>query len=258
MTLCKSLTADCVKVRDINARRGSIGNLTSYSIDTDSMTATGAATSGSLVTGPIIADSLDITGALVTGSVTTGAITATTLTTSGNVTIGGNIVVTGTITGTIPVTTITGCAMYEDVLNGPNTAPPGDAFTASTPVVNQLTGYVTPFAELGGTVWLVSTGTYIIGYECSLTNASSFALWKCPYTGPGNIATDLTHMAIDPHTIAGSTTATTWINGGTIEVVPTATSEYVMISAGGSGTPVVAPAGDSSSYMFRVTFNKTS
>jgi hypothetical protein len=78
----------------------------------------------------------------------------------------------------------------------------------------------------------------------SLASAGSVAI----YTG-ANAAS----LSIDTNTIAGSTTATTWIHGRAIEYV--STSLVVAISSV-VGTADVTTAGTSSSYMVRLIILK--
>ena len=62
----------------------------------------------------------------------------------------------------------------------------------------------------GGTVFILSTGLYVIDYELSLANAGSVAL----YTGPSSGT-----LEMDKNTVSGSSHATTWIHGRAIKNV---------------------------------------
>ena len=91
----------------------------------------------------------------------------------------------------------------------------------------------------------MSQGIYIIDYETSLTAAGSLAI----YTGPTSAA-----LAIDTNTISGSTTATTWIHGRSIQSVLTT---LVFAISPVVGTANVTTAGTSADlYMIRLTIIK--
>ena len=79
----------------------------------------------------------------------------------------------------------------------------------------------------------------------SLGSAGSIALYKGPSSGS---------LAIDNDTVAGSSTATTWIHGRAIELV---VSTQVFAVSSVVGTAAVVTAGtDTSHYMVRITFLK--
>lgn len=78
----------------------------------------------------------------------------------------------------------------------------------------------------------------------SLESAGSVAI----YSGP-NAAS----LAIDTNTVSGSTTATTWIHGRSIQSV--VTSLVIAISSV-VGTAAVTTTGNDTSYMIRLTILK--
>jgi hypothetical protein len=96
-----------------------------------------------------------------------------------------------------------------------------------------------------GTAFLLPIGTYMVDFEHSAGSASSFAIYR---------ATSLGALAggVDNNTIAGSTTATTWIHGRAI--VNAAAPTYLMISSV-VGIVAIVPAGTAAGfYVARITF----
>jgi len=154
---------------------------------------------------------------------------------------------TGTVgnTGAIGPQSIVGYAEYIHTTQTPNdSVPPGTAFTIDTEVYNSVPSFIVPSAGAGGTVFTLSAGAYVIDYELSLASAGSVAL----YTGLTSSS-----LSVDPNTISGSSTATTWIHGRAIEYV--ATSLVVALSSL-IGTANVTTAGTSSSYTIRFVILK--
>jgi hypothetical protein len=147
-------------------------------------------------------------------------------------------------TGTITV----GVAEYVYTTQSPNdSVPPGTAFTISTEVINTVPLDIVSSSGAGGTVFTLSSGVYIIDYECSLTSAGSIGI----YTGPSSGS-----LSLDPNTVSGSSTATTWIHGRCIETVLTT---LVVAVSPVVGTAAVTTAGnDAGNYMIRITFLKVS
>ena len=138
-----------------------------------------------------------------------------------------------------------GYAEFNLTTNSNGSVPPGTAFLVSTQVSNSVPLAIVASAGAGGTVWTLSAGTYVIDYEMSLGSAGSVAL----YTGPSAGS-----LAVDNNTVAGSSTATTWIHGRAVEVVGTT---LVVAVSSVVGTAAVVTAGtDAGSYMIRVTFLK--
>jgi hypothetical protein len=153
---------------------------------------------------------------------------------------------TGT-TGAPGTVGLIGYAEYIHTIQSPNNSvPPGTAFTIDIPVFNTVPSAIVASPGAGGTVFTLSPGAYVLDYEMSLGSAGSVAVYKGPAAGS---------LAIDNNTIAGSTTATTWIHGRAIEVVPIATTLVVAISSV-VGTAAVVLAGTSNSYMIRLTILK--
>jgi hypothetical protein len=138
-----------------------------------------------------------------------------------------------------------GYAEYIHTIQTPNDSiPPGTAFTIDTEVYNSVPLSIVASVGAGGTVFTLTQGVYVIDYETSLLAASSIAI----YTGPNSSS-----LSIDPNTVSGSTTATTWIHGRAIESV--STSLVIAISSV-VGTAAVTTAGTETSYMIRLTILK--
>ena len=149
------------------------------------------------------------------------------------------------IQGPIGTSGIVGYAEYIHTTQAPNNSiPPGTVFTIDTEVYNSIPSYVVASAGAGGTVFTLSQGTYVIDYETSLEAAGSIAI----YSGP-----DSTSLSIEPNTISGSTTATTWIHGRAIENV--LTSLVIGISSV-VGTANVTTSGTATVFMIRLTILK--
>uniref|UniRef100_A0A6C0KRE3 Uncharacterized protein n=1 Tax=viral metagenome TaxID=1070528 RepID=A0A6C0KRE3_9ZZZZ len=94
-----------------------------------------------------------------------------------------------------------------------------------------------------GTVFTLQSGTYIIDYETSLGSAGSLAI----YSGSSG------SLVLDTNTISGSSTATTWIHGRAVQVVPLSL-DIAISSYNGNATVVLA--GTSDVYMIRITILK--
>ena len=140
---------------------------------------------------------------------------------------------------------IIGYAEYIRTIQTPNNSvPPGTAFTIDTEVFNTVPTFIVASPGAGGTVFTLGQGSYIIDCEMSLEAAGSIAI----YTGP-NAAS----LTIDTNTVSGSTTATTWIHGRSIEFV--ATTLVIAISSV-VGVAAVTTAGTDSSFMIRLTILK--
>jgi len=149
------------------------------------------------------------------------------------------------VTGPTGANGTIGYAEYIRTIQCPNdSVPPGNAFTIDTEVYNSIPSFILASSGAGGTVFTLGTGVYMIDYETSLTSAGSLAI----YTGA-----TVGSLSIDPNTISGSTTGTTWIHGRAIEFV--STSLVIAISSV-VGTAAVATTGSSSEYMIRLTILK--
>jgi hypothetical protein len=148
---------------------------------------------------------------------------------------------------TLPTSSF-GVAEFIHTINSPNNSiPPGTMFTIDTQVINTVPADIIAAAGAGGTVFTLSSGLYELNYEMSLGAAGSVAV----YTGPTSGS-----MIIDPDSVAGSTTATTWIHGR--HFVHVATSLVVGISSVVGTAAVVTAGSDASSYMIRLTMLKLS
>jgi hypothetical protein len=147
-------------------------------------------------------------------------------------------------TGATGATGIVGAAEFIRTIQAPNNSvPPGTAFTIDTTVINNIPGLIAS-AGAGGTVFTFNNaGTYILDYEMSLGSAGSVAIYKGPNSGA---------LAIDNNTIAGSTTATTWIHGRAVVVVGGAPVVAAISSV--VGTAAVVTAGTAAGFfMIRLT-----
>jgi hypothetical protein len=151
-------------------------------------------------------------------------------------------------TGATGITGTFGAAEFIRTIQSPNNSvPPGTAFTIDTQVFNNIPLVIVASAGAGGTVFTLSTaGTYVFDYEMSLGSAGSVGI----YTGPNSGA-----LALDTNTVAGSTTATTWIHGRAFVVVGGAPVVAAISSV--VGTAAVVTAGtDAGSFMIRLTILK--
>jgi hypothetical protein len=140
-----------------------------------------------------------------------------------------------------------GFAEYIRQIQSPNdSVPPGTAFTIDTEVTNNIPSNIVMSAGAGGTVFTLTTGTYVLDYEMSLGSAGSVAIYTGPTAGS---------LAIDTNTIAGSTTATTWIHGRAGVVVPG--SSLVVAISSVVGTAAVVTAGTAAGFFtIRLTILK--
>ena len=107
-----------------------------------------------------------------------------------------------------------------------------------------MPGFIVQSAGAGGTVFTLGPGTYFINYETSLASAGSLAIYKGPTAAS---------LSIDTDSISGSTTATTWIHGNSIEFV---LSSLVIAISSVVGTASVTTAGTASEFMIRIIFLK--
>jgi hypothetical protein len=136
----------------------------------------------------------------------------------------------------------------EFVTSTEQTAAPGTPFLISTQVYNTMPSVISPTAYSTGTIFVLSvTGYYMVDYEVSLDRAAAVILLSDTVFPPINT---------DPHTIAGSSTATTWIHGRAL--VFTTTIPYYFGVTSDIGTPATVIAGGNShgSYMIRLTVLK--
>lgn len=149
-------------------------------------------------------------------------------------------------TGPQGPTGVVGVAEYVRTIQSPNdSVPPGTAFTIDTEVVNTVPLAIVDSAGAGGTVYTLTSGIYMVDYEMSLGAAGSVGI----YTGPSSGA-----LVLDPNTISGSSTATTWIHGRSVIVVPTT---LVMAISSVVGTASVVTAGTAAGvFMIRLTIMK--
>lgn len=145
---------------------------------------------------------------------------------------------------------VVGVAEFVRTTQTPNNSrAPGVAFLIDTQVINTVPTDIIPSLNSdNGSEFTLSPGVYIIDYEMSLASAGSVAI----YTG----AAPNTPLAIDNNTIAGSTTATTWIHGRAIEEVTTSLTFSISSVV---GTADVTTAGTAAGFfMIRLTIVKVS
>jgi len=150
--------------------------------------------------------------------------------------------------GTTQTTAATGigAAQFVRTLQLPNNSvPPGVAFTIDTEVFNTVPEAIGHSAGSGGTVFTLTAGLYVLDYEMSLDSAGSVGLYKGPTSGA---------LALDANTIAGASTATTWIHGRDLVTVQ---STLVVAVSSVVGTASVVTAGSAAgSYLIRLTVLK--
>ena len=141
----------------------------------------------------------------------------------------------------------TGAAQFVRSIQAPNNSvPPGTAFTIDTQVINSVPAAIVASAGSGGTVYTLSTGVYVLDYEMSLGSAGSVGLYTGPTAGT---------LALDTNSIAGSSTATTWIHGRAMVVV--GASPVVVAVSSVVGTASVVTAGTAAgSFLIRLTVLK--
>ena len=141
----------------------------------------------------------------------------------------------------------TGAAQFVRSIQAPNNSvPPGTAFTIDTQVINSVPAAIVASAGSGGTVYTLSTGVYVLDYEMSLGSAGSVGLYTGPTAGT---------LALDTNSIAGSSTATTWIHGRAMVVVGGAPVVVAVSSVVGTASVVTAGTA-AGSFLIRLTVLK--
>ncbi len=162
-----------------------------------------------------------------------------------------NVTITGTGCVGDPLVAVAGTVGYAEYVQHSAQAPiaPGTAieFLTNNPagVFNTLGITTTTGPGAIGTEFLLPIGTYMIDFETSADAAWSLAIYK-------SLVTQL--EAIDTNTIAGASTATTWIHGRAIinAVAPT----YFIISPV-TGTQSIPTAGTAAGeFIARLTILK--
>jgi hypothetical protein len=149
------------------------------------------------------------------------------------------------VNGTNGANGVIGGAEFIRTTQSPNdSVPPGTAFTIDTSVYNSAPASIVASAGAGGTVFtLAAPGVYALDYEVSLTAAGSIALYKGATAGS---------LVIDNNSIAGSTTATSWIHGRSVQNVTAGTQVFALSSV--VGTAAVTTAGTAAGfYVVRLT-----
>ena len=118
-------------------------------------------------------------------------------------------------------------------------------FTVNSSIYNSIPSTIVASAGLGGTVWTLGAGTYEIHYEMSFGSAGSVAIFTGSAVGA---------LTADTNTLAGSTTATTWIHGTALLNV----GSTIIIGVGNYvGNSAIVTAGTAAGfYVIRVTFIK--
>jgi len=191
----------------------------------------------------ICAGNLNVCGTLTSKAITVGPAGLTIVGPTGAV---GSIGADG-IQGIPGIAGTVGFAEFIRQIESPNNSvPPGTAFTIDTEVINGIPSNVVASAGAGGTVFTLTTGTYVLDYEMSLGSAGSVAVYSGATAGS---------LAVDTNTIAGSSTATTWIHGRA-GVVVSGASLVVAISSV-VGTAAVVTAGTAAGFFtIRLTILK--
>ena len=152
------------------------------------------------------------------------------------------------VNGTNGSNGVVGSAMFVQLVqspNGPGGPAPGTMFTVSNTVYNSAPIAIVSSPGAGGTVFTLATGDYAIDYELSLDQAGSVSLWTGATSGS---------LVDDTNTIAGSSTATTWIHGRSIINVP---GTLVVGLSNHVGSSAVPTAGNAAGfYIVRITIVK--
>jgi len=186
------------------------------------------------------------TGATGSNGGITGATGSTgPLGSSGTTGATGSLGATGATGAAGPAGSAVGGAEFVRLSAQPGVVPPGTAFTIDTTVLNNIPSAVVASAGAGGTVFTLTAGTYIFDYETSLGSAGSVAIYKGPNVGS---------LVIDNNSIAGSSTATTWIHGRATVVV--ATTLVVAISSVVGSSAVVTAGNAAGFFVIRLTIEK--
>lgn len=119
-----------------------------------------------------------------------------------------------------------------------NSRAPGDAIMYETDnpggVYNTI-GITTTTRADGGTEFLLPVGTYIVDFENSADAAWSLAIYK-------SVVSPVVLGDIDTNTIAGASTATTWIHGRAIIVAAAPTFFIISPVTGTQGIPTAGTA----------------
>lgn len=150
-------------------------------------------------------------------------------------------------TGATGPSGVVGAAEFTRIIQTPNdSVTPGTAFTIDTQVFNNAPSAIVSSAGAGGTVFTLTTGVYVMDYEMSLGAAGSVAIYRGPTIGT---------LSIDNNTIAGSTTATTWIHARALISVAAATEIFAISSVVGTATVVTAGTA-AGFFMIRLTILK--
>jgi hypothetical protein len=144
------------------------------------------------------------------------------------------------------ISATTGVAEFTRIIQTPNiSVPVGTAFTIDTQVFNTVPSAIVLTSGDGGSVFVLSVGTYILDYETSLVGPSSIGI----YTGA-----NAGSLVLDTNSVAGSTTATTWIHGRVIEVSTGSLS--VGVSPVDIAATVTSTGTDAAVFMIRLTILK--
>jgi hypothetical protein len=149
------------------------------------------------------------------------------------------------ITNTTITEGIVGYAEFNTTIQHGILRAPGVAFPIDTQIYNTVPTAIVSSSGDGGTVFTLAAGAYVIDYEMSLVGPGAVAV----YTGP-----DASSLVLDPNTVAGSTTPTTWIHGRAMEVV--STTLVFGISPVGAAAAVTTAGTDGTSFMTRLTILK--
>jgi hypothetical protein len=123
---------------------------------------------------------------------------------------------------------------------------PGTGFAISTQVFNSMPITLVATTGVSGTTFsFTGSGIYVLDYEVSLEGTGSIAIYSGPLTGP---------LILDTTTVAGSSTATTWIHGRAMISVPI--TGLALIISPVTATVAVTTSGPAPYYMVRLTILK--
>jgi hypothetical protein len=171
----------------------------------------------------------------IAGNVITNSSPGITYTAGNGISISGNT-----------ISAATGAAEFTRIIQTPNiSVPVGTAFTIDTQVTNSVPGSIVISAGDGGSVYTLTPGTYLLDYETSLVAAGTIGI----YTGA-----NAGSLVLDPNSVAGSTTATTWIHGRVIEI--STGSLVVAVSPVAIAATVTSAGSDVGVFMIRLTILK--
>jgi hypothetical protein len=136
--------------------------------------------------------------------------------------------------------------MFTHTTQSPNDSrAPGDPFRIDNEVYNdtRITAAISTFpVGAFGTIFTLPVGRYILDYETSLGSAGSIGVWIASASGGP--------YTLNMDSIAGSSTATTWIYGKVLLNI--VSQVYVFIGAAFATVAVVTAGDFAGIYMVRL------